>query len=98
MLGDSDFASGIFFADFGVPLVYGTQTTKALLDNPSSSEQFGSTRVEKGGAVIKIATNSLNPMPKPNDTLTVNGLTYTVQERTYLDDGGFTEFKLKGPQ
>jgi hypothetical protein len=98
MLGDSDFVSGVFFKDFGVPVLYGTQMTVALLDNPSSSEHFGSTRVELGGAVIKIGSISLDPMPKPKDTITVNGRDYTVQERTYLDDGGFTEFKLKGPQ
>jgi hypothetical protein len=99
MLGDSDFASGIFFADFGVPVAFGPQATQALLDTPGSSEQFGSTRVEKGAALIRIYSLSLNPMPKPKvDTLTVDGLSYLVHEIYPVDDGKFTEIKLKGPQ
>lgn len=95
-LGDSDI--GIFFGEFGVPVVYGPQSTTGLLDTPSASQSFGGSVMEKGEAAVKIATTALNPMPKTRDTITVAGLTYAVQERTVLDDGAITELKLKGPQ
>ena len=79
-LGDSDIASGLFFADFGVPVAFGLQTTKGNFDAPGKVADFG------GGAgvmdvdpSVEIAAGAFAPMPVAKSKIVVGGVGYVLQ-------------------
>jgi len=96
-LGDADIASGVFFADFGVSVVFGSQpAVKGNFDAPGKDGVFGdSASVSDQEYRLEVAGVALDPFPAVGDVLTVDGQRYKVRSATPLDDGATVELKLR---
>jgi hypothetical protein len=96
MFGDADLP--VFFADFGVPVIFGTQPAqKGNFDRPVqiklADQGFGG--VETAFPSVELPYNAFSPMPDSGDVLNVNGTNYTVSEPTAQSDGGVVCYELK---
>lgn len=96
MFGDADLPT--FFADMGVPVLFGTQPqTKAIFDRPVqiklADEGFGG--VETGMPELRLPYNAFSPMPTEGDVITVDGTKYSISEVTAEGDGAVTCLYLK---
>lgn len=96
MFGDADLPA--FFADMGVPVLFGSQPAqKGLFDQPAqiklADEGFGG--VETGMPEVRLPYNAFSPMPTEKDVITVNGTQYTVSEVTAEGDGAVACLYLK---
>jgi hypothetical protein len=81
----------IFFGDFGVPVTYGTIRGVGILDMPSE--------IVADGVVLTTdykltCLTSVFGSAKYGDTLTVDGVTYTVRESLQIDDGKLSTIML----
>lgn len=96
-LGDADIASGAFFADFGVSVVFGSQpAVKGNLDAPGKDGVFGeATSVSDQDYRLEVARVAFTPFPSADDLLTVDGQRYKVRSASPLDDGATVELKLR---
>lgn len=93
-IGASDL--GMFFGDFGVPVVFNGVSAMGNLDTPS--EMFahdGPAGMEEDQVRLLLAANAFNPFPLPRQAITVNGQSYTVRDRQFLDDGSLCQLTLK---
>jgi len=95
-LGDTDMASGVFFADFGSTVVYGEQTAKGNFDAPGKDSTFGDAEsVSNQDYRLEVAAVAFDPFPGVGDLLTVAGLRYKVRASTPMDEGAVVELKLR---
>lgn len=94
-LGDVDVASGVFFKDFGAPVVFNGATTFGNFDAPGKDAIFDHVNVLDTDFVLMIAVNAFNPAPTTGSRLTVNGIGYQVREPNPVDDGELLELKLR---
>ena len=93
-LGDSDL--GVFFSDFGVPVVFQGQAALGNFDSPSDSFSYGSgpSTAEQQWYCVSLPYNAFTPIPKPKDAITVDGVAYTVKGRKYGEDGKIMTLEL----
>jgi hypothetical protein len=96
MFGDADLP--VFFADFGVPVLFGTQpATKGNFNRPEqiklADQGFGG--VETAFPSVELAYNAFSPMPDSRDVVNVDGTNYTVSEPTAVSDGAIVCYDLK---
>jgi hypothetical protein len=95
MFGDSDLP--VFFADFGVPVIFGTNTVLGNFNRPVQTkladQGFGG--VDTAFPSVELAYNAFSPMPVSGDALNVNGTAYTVSEPTAVSDGAIVCYDLK---
>jgi hypothetical protein len=95
MFGDADLPT--FFADFGVPVIFGSNTALGNFDRPQliklADQGFGG--VETEFPLVHLAYNAFSPMPDAGDAVNVDGTAYTVAERTTESDGGVVCLALK---
>lgn len=93
--GDSDLP--IFFADFGVSVVFQGQTVNGNLDSPSEGFAFGSgpSTMEEQRYCVSVPYNAFTTIPKAKDAITVNGVSYTVKARHYSQDGSVMSLELQ---
>lgn len=93
--GDSDLP--IFFADFGVSVIFGSETTNGIFETPSELENLASNggSFEQQERVILVASTAFTTPPKPKDSVTVDGTSFTVKSREYIGDGKTIRFRLK---
>lgn len=81
----------LFLADFGVPVVFGSYTGMGILDMPSE--------IIAGGMVLTtdyqltVRTSTFPGMDR-GDSITVNGVAYTIREARTQDDGVFSNVFL----
>lgn len=95
-LGDADIASGVFFAEFGVPVVYGAQTTRGNFDESGQDSVFDDNKsVSNSAPQVEIAAGAFSPAPKVDDVLTVNGKRYKLRSSSPMDDGATVVLKLR---
>lgn len=94
-LGDADLASGVFFADFGVPVVFGKKTAFGNLDAPSKDSAFGDASVSGVEYRLEMAAVAFSPMPDVDALLTVGGVRYKVRSSDPMDDGAVVELRLR---
>lgn len=104
-LGDADIASGVFFADFGVSVVFGEQpAVKGNFDAPGEDSRFGENVSVSGQAYrVEVAAVAFTPFPGVDDVLTIDaGSTfpqwsgrYKIRSADPLDDGATVEIKLR---
>jgi hypothetical protein len=91
--GDGDLP--VFFADFGVPVVFQGQAATGLLDTPSSMfERGGPGGMESERYCLRLPFNAFTSMPYPGVSITVDGVAYKVKTRTKQEDGKIVEFEL----
>jgi hypothetical protein len=81
----------IFFDDFSVAVVFGAITGVGILDMPSE--------IVADGVVLTTdykltCLTSVFGSAKYGDTLTVDGVSYTVRESLQIDDGKFSTIML----
>jgi hypothetical protein len=95
MFGDADLPT--FFADFGVVVTFGSNSTQGNLDRPVqiklADQGFGGVETEL--PVVHLAYNAFSPMPDSGDAVNVDGTAYTVAERTTESDGAVVCLALK---
>lgn len=96
MFGDADLP--VFFADFGVPVFFGSQgPVQGNFDQPVqiklADEGFGGT--ETTMPEVRLPYNAFSPMPTEGDVITVNGTQYSVSEKTAESDGAVVCHTLK---
>jgi hypothetical protein len=95
MFGDADLPT--FFADFGVAVIFGSNTVLGNLDRPQqiklADQGFGG--VETQLPLVHLAYNAFSPMPEEGDAVNVDGTAYTVAERTTESDGAVVCLALK---
>lgn len=95
MFGDADLPT--FFADFGVPVIFGGVTRLGNFDRPveikEADQGFGG--VETAFPSIRLPYNAFSPMPDSGDVLQVNGAWYSISEPTAESDGAVVCFGLK---
>lgn len=94
-LGDSDLMSGVFFADFGLPVVFGTQTAMGNLDSPGKDSMFDSASVSNTEYRLEVAAVAFDPLPDTGDSISVGTVSYKVRSATPLDDGAIIELMLR---
>ena len=82
----------IFLADFGVSCIAGAVTANGILDMPSqilsdgmvlSTDYTLTARASNFGTLIR------------GDSITVDGVAYTVRETMLIDDGKFVQIALQ---
>lgn len=81
----------IFFDDFSVAVVFGATTGVGILDMPSE--------IVADGVVLTTdykltCLSSVFGSAKYGDTLTVDGVSYTVRESLQIDDGKLSTIML----
>lgn len=95
MFGDADLPT--FFADFGVPVIFGAATAQGIFDQPQqiklADQGFGG--VETAFPAVHLPYNAFSPMPLTGDAVNVNGTNYTVAETTAEGDGAVVCLELK---
>jgi hypothetical protein len=96
VFGDADLS--VFFADFGVPVFFGSQgPVKGIFDRPMqiklADDGFGGT--ETGMPEVRLPYNAFSPMPTEGDVITVDGTQYSVSEKTREGDGAVVCHSLK---
>lgn len=94
-LGDNDLASGVFFADFGQPVVFNGVTAFGNFDAPAKDATFGKVDVADTEYCLVMALGAFAPMPKVASRLTVAGVPYQVRSVLPVDDGMLLEYKLR---
>jgi len=97
-LGDADIASGVFFADFGVSVVFGSQpAVKGNFDAPGKDSQFGTEglAVSNEDYRLEISAVAFAPFPGVRDLLMIDGQRYQIRSTSALDDGATVEVKLR---
>lgn len=76
----------VLFADFGVPVSFGAQSTTGILDMP--------TEVVAGGMILstdyQLTFRTSTLTITGGDTITVNAATYYVREVRLQDDGALS--------
>jgi hypothetical protein len=86
-----------FFADLSVPVVFGSQTGKGLLDAPGNDLDVRA--LGPGIAVtdysLTYKTTAFSPAPKVKDSITVGGISYIIRDIDTLDDGKLSKAMLK---
>lgn len=81
----------LFFNDFGVPVVIGTSTFTGILDMPDELIASGLAT----GTVYQLTMKTSDiPNLKPNQAMTVNGVSYLSKEIYKADDGQITKVML----
>jgi hypothetical protein len=102
MFGDADLPA--FFADMGVPVAFGGTTTyqdgapiKGMLSQYADvfSHAGGPGGFDTEQLILTIPWNAFNPMPKPKDTITVDGVDYIVKAPTKNQDTSLSNYYLK---
>lgn len=95
MFGDADLP--VFFADFGVPVIFGSTTVLGIFNRPVqiklADQGFGG--VETSFPSVELPYNAFNPMPDSGDAVNVDGTDYTVSAPTAVSDGGVICYDLK---
>jgi hypothetical protein len=95
-IGDNDLATGVFFKDFGVDVVFGGLSVKGNFDAPGKDAMFaGSTGVSDNEYRVEVSCVAFSPMPEVKDRLTVDGASYVVTDSNPLDDGKTVELRLR---
>lgn len=95
-LGDDDIASGVFFAEMAVPVVYGTQQTMGHYDEPGEDSVIADNKsVSNTMPQVEIAASAFDPAPKVKDVLLVKGKRYELRSSSPLDDGATVLLKLR---
>lgn len=86
----------VFFADFGVPVIFGGVVTRGNLDTPTSDFDMGAgaSGMESRQYRVTVAASVFPVPPKAKDAITVNGVAYTVRKRCYMGDGALMELEL----
>lgn len=84
----------VFFADFGVPVSFGSLTTKALFDKAGTVQDLGGLPITVQEDSILFATVAL-PGLKKDSSLTVDGTAYTVRNVQRQDDGKVSRATLR---
>jgi hypothetical protein len=79
-----------FLADFGVVATYGSESAKVIFDTP---DQIIAGEVISAQYAITYKTGVFATI-KYNDSIVVNGTTYTAGSKQLLDDGAFTKLDL----
>jgi hypothetical protein len=98
MFGDSDLP--VFFADFGqqAPVVWNNEpAASGILDTVTDvfSHGSGPGGFERSLVVLRIPYNAFSATPKPRDSITVGGVSYTVHSLPEQKDMQITELYLK---
>jgi hypothetical protein len=95
MFGDADLP--VFFADFGVPVIFNGRQAMGNLDNPMAvklaDQGYGGVVTELPS--IRLPHNAFRPMPRPNDRILVDGQDYSVTEPAAQEDGAVVMYELK---
>lgn len=82
----------LYFADFGLPAVFGARTATVLLDMPQE-EVFGG--MQQSAEYAMTFRQGDLPGLKSGDQGTVNGVSYSVRQTSMLDDGKLIKAMLK---
>lgn len=95
MFGDSDL--GVFFADTGVPVTFGSAQSTGLLDIETDlfMQSGGPGAVERQSYLLRLPWNAFTPAPAPGDAITVNGSSYVVMSLPVQKDAQILELNLK---
>lgn len=80
------------FADFGVPVVFGALTAKAVFDMPGE-EIFGGMQQSTEYAITYRSADL--PGLAAGSAITVDGVAYTVRQTTPQDDGKLNKAMLR---
>ncbi len=93
--GDSDL--GVFTADFGVAVVFDGRTVLGIFDRPlkTALADAGFGGINTGRPVVRLPYNAFPAMPAPGESLTVDGVAYTVADEESDTDGAFVWLPLK---
>jgi hypothetical protein len=98
-LGDADLSSGVFFADFGEGISFGSQTAKGNFDAPSKDALFDRTSVSDLDYRLEVGAVTFNPFPVVGNTVVVlTGIyagSYKVRTVNPVDDGSLIELLLR---
>lgn len=96
--GDSDLPA--FFGDFGVDVTFNGVTVLGLMDNPVAvklaDRGFGGFETQM--PALRLPYNAFTVMPVETDQITVDGVLYSVSERTAEGDGKIVCYALKAVQ
>jgi hypothetical protein len=85
----------VFFADFGVSVVFAGNSALGNFDQTTENDMFGDASIGKPKYRLELPANAFNPFPKPEDVIQVDGITYKVREVNRLEDGNIMEVLLK---
>lgn len=93
--GDEDLPA--LFADMGVTVVKGVESTLGILDDAENLVAQGLAPGMTGrGLALLLRTGALSNLAV-DDALTVGGTPYVVRERLRLDDGALSAVALRTP-
>jgi hypothetical protein len=86
----------VMMSDWGVTVVFGSQSCMGILDQPQRDAVMASIgSVNMTDYSLTYRTTALNPQPNSKDTITVDGVGYIVRDSSGLDDGNMTKLMLK---
>lgn len=91
-IGENDTA--VFFGDWNC-IVFGSNRAFCILNADGKDSVFDHVSVSNVDYTAMLSAISLNPMPKPKDQVTVDGVNYAVQSSSPADDGATVELKLR---
>lgn len=96
-LGDDD--NSVFFSDFAVPVVFGTQTAKGLVDAYDNRDSLGAGEVDIADRItdVTVPSAAFSPFPKRGDALTVNAASMKVRDLVQEKDGALTHLLVVKP-
>jgi len=88
-------------ATFGIPVTFapqdgsGAQQITGIIENPAMAEDYAPGSVQ-GTSVVRLFVRfaNINPPPRHGDTITINGVVYTVVE-VDVDPQGSAMLKLR---
>ena len=99
MFGDADLAV-IFGPPFGVPIFYNgaAGSSGGILDLYTDvySSHDGPGGVESNLYVLRFPRNAFSSVPKPKDTISINGASFTVKRLPEQRDSRIIELYVQG--
>ena len=90
---DPSLDSGVFFKDFGVPVVWKDVETLGIMDAPDQAAEVGYTVMGNDYSVVYASADL--PDVVNRDPIRVDGQDYIVRDTASIDDGAFTRATLE---
>lgn len=95
MFGAADLPA--IFADWGDTVIFDGVSAAGAMDEPMdiviADQGFGG--IESSMPSVRVPFNAFDPMPEADDSITVNGVVYTVGKVTAIGDGAIVSIQLK---
>lgn len=88
--GDTDLTT--FFADFGVPCIFGGVSVNCLVDAYDQNDSMSLSDVNVADRITDVTAryNAWSPFPKRGQSITVNAVAMKVREVVQEKDGALT--------